>query len=211
MPPKRGKKKGKPGLGDWSDEDAVPGDNADAEADAEPPAQQQAPLQQPKGKKAKAKKKGKKLDWSDDDEMPAAPDAGGTEASDAELDAPRRSGSGSSHGAAGFAALPDEEADEAEEAASPSANGAHAHADSDDGSEEVGCACHCTHVLNVQVHALGVMLNTNDISLLSHAVHCMQMPEPIVARVTKVSKHPKADRLKVCQVDAGGGGSLLQV
>jgi Putative tRNA binding domain len=37
------------------------------------------------------------------------------------------------------------------------------------------------------------------------------MPEPIIARITKVSKHPKADRLKVCQVDAGDGGGMLQV
>ena len=39
----------------------------------------------------------------------------------------------------------------------------------------------------------------------------MQMPEPIIARITKVSKHPRADRLKVCQADIGSGGGFLQV
>lgn len=39
----------------------------------------------------------------------------------------------------------------------------------------------------------------------------MQLAEPIIARITKVSKHPKADRLKVCQVDTNDSGGTLQV
>lgn len=38
----------------------------------------------------------------------------------------------------------------------------------------------------------------------------LQLPEPVVARLSKVSKHPKADRLKVCQADTGAGG-MVQV
>jgi hypothetical protein len=141
MPPKKGKKKGKPALGDWSDDEAVPGTDA-AAAEQEPEPTAQAPLQQPKSKKLKGKKaKGKKVDWSDDDEVPAAPAAADEDASDVEVDAPRRSGSGSSHGAAGFSALPDEEDNEAAEAADPLENGDDASFGSDDGSEQVSGAC----------------------------------------------------------------------
>ena len=157
MPPKKGKKKGKPALGDWSDDDAVPGDDAVA-AEQQPEPSAQAPLQQPKSKKLKGKKaKGKKVDWSDDDEVPAAPAAADEDASDAEVDAPRRSGSGSSHGAAGFSALPDEEDNDAAEGADPLEIGDDADPESDDGSEQVSCArcaCYLHPTQHANVHVL---------------------------------------------------------
>lgn len=148
MPPKKCKKKGKPALGDWSDDDAVPdplqGGTADAEQQAEPAAEQQAPQQQPRPKKAKGKKKGKKLDWSDDEDVPAAPSTGVEDAAAYE-EPPRRSSSGGSRGAAGFAALPSEGEDAADEAEAPAAIGTDAGSESDDGSDEVGCVASASH------------------------------------------------------------------
>lgn len=137
MPPKKAKgKKGKPALGDWSDDDAPVVDplqgsqNVEQEEDAAEPAAQ--PARASKAKKKGKKGKNTKLDWSDDEQPAAA--ASSALASDAEDEPPRRSSSGGSRGAAGFAALPSEDEGEVD---APATNGTEAGDASDDGSEEV--------------------------------------------------------------------------
>jgi len=59
---------------------------------------------------------------------------------------------------------------------------------------------------HVWPHAPACVMSGADLDSLDR----LQLPEPVVARLSKVSKHPKADRLKVCQADTGAGG-MVQV